>query len=71
MKKRLRFTNGQIIGCCIGGSVFGLLYGGGHWQVWTDPIGDALGGVLVAFLLVFVVNLIGAVYVALFKRNSA
>lgn len=65
----MKFTQGQVIGCIIGGAAWAVLYGGA-WKVWTDPIGDLIGGILAAFLLVSIVKLIGRGWKALFRKDG-
>jgi hypothetical protein len=67
---RLRFTSVQVVGCILCGLAYGFIYGAGPRRVWTDVVGDLLGGVLAAFMVVFLVKLIGCGWDAIFKRKK-
>lgn len=57
----MKFTKAQKLSCFIVGPVLGLILPGREpWRLWTDVVGDLIGGILVVAIIIFVAKMLKA-----------
>ena len=68
--KYVKFSKAQLLGCLIAGPALGFLVNREPWRMWYDPIGDALGGIIVLAICIVIAKLIKKGWDAVFKRRE-
>lgn len=56
----MKFTKAQKIACFIAGPVLALILPRDPWRLWTDIVGDLIGGILIVAIIIFVAKMLKA-----------